>query len=272
MADEPLLKYVDLGNGPLDGIYFGVGISDGSCLSKKTPLATLSMILCGEHLRRGLGTNGYILLADKHAEFNGHGRTETSQVASEKGVVFDAVLRHLGINNGWDVIRASDIFMNHAYRLTLQMVEESLGDKLSVSDYTKLELADILWFTANKGTDIKLGWVSASLKRLTKDERFFDIYIRTLYPRLPTTFVYTAAGRNLAGAEVPPYIDTRRPYGDPLFMLDEQPSDMKRYMKRMQKPAREYFTNLMRLYEKVIGQLNGETLDEKIMSIYKAIL
>lgn len=254
------------------GIYYGTGLTTPRVLSVGLPFDVLGMVLVAEKIRRALGLSSIIHhIADTHALSNDFATQESVEnLAREVEGTMYKVSAHLKIPK-LRVVRSSSFDQTEEYLALLKRIDTSKGE------YVRRELADVLWYRAKFDLVLKMGWIiQASETAKGFDERLYDAeYIRLFGQDL--SFVYLKAGRTF---------DRKRPKASPYIAI---PSEQ-RILLKAHEPVREkldeafsrwpdrtfggatnHLKAIVRLYEKLMGPLDREQLEDKIQAIIDRI-
>lgn len=212
LTNEPLLNHElsapmvqeNLFSSQGDALYYGTGLCNNHSLTIGMPFDVLAMVLVAEKLRRALGLGSvFHHIADTHALCNFPNSHEAVfQRASEVEWVMQKVKQRLGLSH-FTVVRSSSFDSSPEYAGLLSDINaENKGEHYG--EYTRRELADMLWYHTKHGMVVKLGWAS---KDLAFDERFYDNEFVRHFGGL-ISFAYTMPGRTLNGEKKAPYIAT----------------------------------------------------------------
>lgn len=250
-------------------IYYGTGLTTPRAMGVGLPFDVLGMILTAEQLRRAGQFEGiYHHIADTHAKTNDWiDPNEVDQRAASVRSTLDKVAANLELPD-FHVVLSSEFDSRPEYLGILASFEES-----PEHEYVKREMADMEWYKQQHGVALKLGWIiQAKETGLGFDERLFDReYLRLRGPEL--SFVYAKAGRTFdkSRPKASPYIQIageRRlvidPVEDAKLKIDEAIAALG---DETLGGAIKHLNNIVRLYEKLYGNLGRVSLHEKLQTI-----
>lgn len=253
-------------------LYYGTGLTTPRALSIGLPFDVLGMVLVANKLRTALHLETMIHhIADTHALANPFATQDrVDELAEQAESVMQRVARVLEIPD-FRVIRSSSFDTDQKYLSLLESIQTEKGE------YVRRELADMLWYKQQHGLVLKMGWIIQATKAPEGfDERLYDEeFIRLHGPEL--SFAYLKAGRTF---------DQKRPKASPYISVpDEQRILLAPHEKVQEKitaamslwpdkqlgGAVNHLNNIVRLFERTIGQVSKGTLSEKIQRIIDRI-
>ena len=243
-------------------IYFGTGLCTPTKISAGLPFDILSMTLCAEKIRRVLGfTEIYHHIADTHALSNQRFASDSiAKLAERMRDTVELVAKNLGLEH-YKAMLASEFDTTPRYESILADIQTQ------EHEYVRRELADVEWYRQEKNLRLKVGWIiQAKETKLKFDERLFDReYLKVVNGEM--CFVYVKAGRTFdkSRAKASPYIyleDEKRI----ILSADENVRSKIRDANPSQKVL-SHLGKIVRLYEEVVGPVEGSELEDKIQNI-----
>jgi len=253
-------------------LFFGVGLCTAKEPAVAIPFDILSFFLVAERLRRFLGmTRVVVLIADTHALTNSFMTPDIVNALTQKSLrVLSSVIRTLRLNK-FELLVHSDIALQEAFTKTLEAIPAM------DNQYVRHEIADITWLVKERNVALKLGWtIDRSPIPGGHDERFFDTKLQKL-ASLPIRFLYLKAGRTFDKhrQKVSPYISVA---GESRIIIDSHEDVRGKFGVARTSwgddhfgGTRKHIADIVRLFEKLFGQLPSLSLEQKIEHILKQV-
>ena len=251
-------------------LFFGVGLCTAKEPAVAIPFDILSFFLVAERLRRFLDMNCVIVLvADTHALTNSFMTPDILNELTQKSLLtFTTIIRNLHLKT-FELLVHSDIAVQQAFTKTLEAVPAM------DNQYLRHEIADITWLVKHRNVALKLGWtIDSSPVPGGHDERFFDTELQKL-TSVSIGFLYLKAGRTFDKhrQKVSPYIAVA---GEPRIIIDSN-EDVRGKLAAARTSwgddhfggTRKHIADIVRLFEKLFGQLPSFSLEQKIEHIVK---
>ena len=241
-------------------LYFGVGLCNGApVLSTGLPVDVLNMLLISEQI----DTPKHILIADTHATTNGFDAQSVDRLAHQYQEKLRRAVENMRFVD-WQIMRASEIDQTQAYVALLSVVDPS-------HDYTRRELADMLWFHRERKVNLKVGWALNGNKK--SDETSFDSEFQHRFSSCPLGFVYVIPGRTF---------DPKRLRSAPYFCMNpnerillEADENVARKIALAQehfgenatRPYENFLNQIVRLYDKTVEQTERGPLSDRLQQV-----
>lgn len=247
-------------------IYFGTGLSTPKKVSQGFPFDLLSMSLGAEKIRRALGLHAiYHHIADTHALSNPFvDEVVLAGLAANAQNTLKLMSDNLGLQS-YKVMLSSEFDSSPVYECILDNI------KTEENEYVRRELADVEYYRQEKGVCLKIGWIiQAEKTKLKFDERLFDReYLSVVNGDM--SFVYLKAGRTLSKTrpKASPYICTD--YENRIVLQPDENVAVKLQSKVPSPKVLAHLTDIVHLYEEIIGPVKGSTLAEQIQFIIDKI-
>lgn len=253
-------------------LFFGIGLCTAKEPAVAIPFDILSFFLVAERLRQFLGmARVVVLIADTHALTNNFMTPDIVHTLTQKSFrILTFIIRNLKLK-GFELLIHSDISAKKIFTKTLESIPAMNNQ------YLRHEIADITWLTKHKHIALKLGWTIDSCPVPGgHDERFFDTELLKLAP-LPINFLYLKAGRTFDKhrQKVSPYISVA---GEPRIIIDPHEDVRGKFSAAHTSweddhfgGTRRHVADIVRLFEKLFGQLPSLSLEQKIEHIIKRI-
>lgn len=253
-------------------LFFGVGLCTAKEPAVAIPFDILSFFLIAERLRQFLGmTRVVVLIADTHALTNSFMTPDIVHALTQKSLrVLSSVIRNLHLNK-FELLVHSDIAVHKTFTNTLEAIPAM------DNQYLRHEIADITWLVKHRGVAVKLGWtIDGSPIPGGHDERFFDTRLQKLAP-MPIGFLYLKAGRTFDKhrQKVSPYISVAE---EPRIIIDSHEDVRGKFSAARASWGNDHFggtrkhiADIVRLFEKLFGQLPSMSLEQKVEHIIERI-
>lgn len=250
-------------------IFYGTGLCTPTNLSIGLPFDVLGMIFVAERIRKTFKFNKVIhYIADTHAKSNNlFSVKEIEDLARKTKADLAKVFGNFGFSN-FEIMLASDFDRTSEYQNLLGQLPNT------EHEYVRREIADIRWYSIKHNVNLKLGWAINTGLDLQQgnDEMLFDGNFNTIFPG-SMSFLYLKPGRTFdrVRQRVSPYIFLK---GEDRIMLRNGENVKEKFRKaesewgdRFFGGARKHLENIVRDYEKLLGNLTGMPLEEKIQYI-----
>lgn len=249
-------------------IYYGTGLCTPTHLSLGLPFDVLSMVLVAERLRRTAGlTEIYHHIADTHAKTNKQfAPEEIDEIAQRTKESLERVASNFQLDH-LHIVLASEFDQGEQF---INIYNQIKTDK---HEYVRREMADMEWYRQQHNVYLKLGWIiQASETGLGFDERLFDREYKEVINQ-PLSFVYLKPGRTL---------DKHRPKASPYIHIEgenrlllRKGEDVRGKLARALEHfgdrhlggVRGYYSDIIRVYERLFGSLGNIPFEEKIETI-----
>lgn len=281
LQNEPLIQ-AELSGGAINtltrtdlkgkSLFFGIGLCTAKEPAVAIPFDILSFFLVAERLRRFLDINkAIVLIADTHALTNKFMTSNEVNALTQKSLrIMTCIIRNLDLNKFEPLIH-SDIAAQQSFVKILEAIPAM------DNQYLRHEIADITWLVKHQGVSLKLGWtIDSSAVPGGHDERFFDTELQKL-AALPIGFLYLKAGRTFDKhrQKVSPYISVA---GEPRIIIAANEDVRGKFSAARSSweddhfgGTRRHIADIVRLFEKLFGQLPSLSLEQKIEHIMKRI-
>lgn len=253
-------------------LFFGIGLCTAKEPAVAIPFDILGFFLVAERLRRFLDMNRVIvLIADTHALTNRFMTSDEVHTLTQKSIrTLTGIIQNLDLSE-FELLVHSDIAALKSFTQTLDAIPAM------DNQYLHHEIADISWLIKHKNVALKLGWtIDSSPIPGGHDERFFDTHLQKL-ESLPISFLYLKAGRTFDKhrQKVSPYISVS---GEPRIIIDPHEDVRGKFCEARSSWGNDHFggtrkhiADIVRLFEKLFGQLLSLSLEQKIEHIMKRI-
>ena len=251
-------------------LFFGVGLCTAKEPAVAIPFDILSFFLVAERLRQFLGmARVIVLLADTHALTNNFMTPARVQRLTQKtSQTLSGMIRNLDLNN-FELLVHSDIAAQQSFTKILESIP-TLDNQ-----YLRHEIADISWLVNHRMVVLKLGWsIDSSPVPCGHDERFFDTALRKI-ASVSISFLYLKAGRTFDKhrQKVSPYIAVSE---EPRIIIDTNENVRGKFDAARASwgdnhfgGTRKHIADIVRLFEKLFGQLPSLSLEQKIEHMMK---
>lgn len=253
-------------------LFFGIGLCTAKEPAVAIPFDILSFFLVAERLRQFLQmARVIVLLADTHALTNSFMSPDVVHLLTKKSLrALSSVIRNLHLKT-FKLLVHSDIAVRESFTKTLEAFPTM------DNQYLRHEIADITWLVNHRMVALKLGWtIDSSPIPGGHDERFFDTELQRT-TSMPIGFLYLKAGRTFDKhrQKVSPYISVA---GEPRIIIDPNEDVRGKFSAARSSWGNDHFggtrkhiADIVRLFEKLFGQLPSLSLVQKIEHIMKQI-
>lgn len=254
---------------PNRAIFYGTGLCTPTELSIGLPFDILGMIFVAERIRRTFGFNKiFHHIADTHAKSNEKWReSKIDALAQQTKIKLEKVLKNFEFKD-FTVSMASSFDKTKEYTAILNSLPQE------AHEYIRREVADIAWYRQERNVSLKLGWVVSDNTGAENgnNETLFDDRFENLFPDL-MSFVYFSPGRTFdkSRQRVSPYIVTK---GENRLILRKGESVESKFKKAEKEfgdkffgGARKHLEDVVHAYEKLFGNLERMSIEQKLQSI-----
>ena len=279
LQNEPLIE-AELSDGAVESLshidpknkslFFGIGLCTAKEPAVAIPFDILSFFLVAERLRQFLGLSRVVvLIADTHALTNSFMTPDIVRALTQKSLrTLSAIVQNLQLNK-FELLVHSDIAIQKSFTMTLNAIPTM------DNQYLRHEIADITWLAKHRMVVLKLGWsIDSSPVPGGHDERFFDTALQKI-ASVPIGFLYLKAGRTFDKhrQKVSPYIAVSE---EPRIIIDSNENVRGKFDAARASwgddhfgGTRKHIADIVRLFEKLFGQLPSLSLEQKIEHMMK---
>ena len=248
-----------------ESIFFGLGLCTSKQPASAIPFDILSFFLTAESITRQLpNIRTIVLIADSHAQSNPFMTPRLVKTAKSKILgISQRIVNRLSLHN-FSIICASQIS-------SLLSFQETLSRLPAIENqYLRQEIADVKWLSRHERLIAKLGWsLDRKFEAKGHDERFFDLQIQRFLDS-PLQFIHLEAGRTL---------DSKRPKASPYIstvaenrILLERGENVTQKLSCASRDARQHWTKIVLLFEKLFGPTQSNSLESKMQFIIDKIM
>jgi hypothetical protein len=256
-------------------VFIGIGLSTPNELSEGLPFDVLGMILPAEKLRRDLNLSGVVIqIADSHAISNNPSKKEeVENLADETVRILSKVTSNLGLDS-FIIKKASELEPKNVSNLFKSKLCSHPKNK---NEYISKEVSDIEFFRQRFNCGIKFSWIIPGVENKGNDERLFDDIFTDIAGH-KVNFLHLKPGQSFDKHRwrVPPYIH----FKDQNRILLKQDEELFKKFSMAENlwgdkalgGARNHLKRIVRCFESLFGDIEAQSLEEKIIHIIERIL